>query len=143
MRNLVQGHHHEKPIMSYRPSGPDIGPSRALYGFFGILICGVLMWPGGVPPIGAATGSDSGYKRYEDPSGRFSFEYPATMKIRATSADHVKVWHPKATLRINIFVQKRPRKRDPRVRPVLEALKSGLKQDMKEALEYGSEKFVK
>lgn len=133
MRNRVQGRHHGKPIMSCGQSGAEIAPLRALCGFLAMLICSVFIWAGGANPVGAATGSDSGYKRYEDPAGRFSFLYPATMRVTATSPDQVKVWHPKATLRLSIFVQERPRKRDPRVRPVLEALKSGLKQDMKEA----------
>ncbi|MEJ2715564.1 MAG: hypothetical protein P8182_00235 [Deltaproteobacteria bacterium] len=133
MRSPAQGHHHEEQGTSCREYGPDIGSPGAICGLFALLICGVMMWGGWVTPVGAATGSQSGYKKYEDPLGRFSFEYPATMKVTATSPDHVKVTHPKATLRINIFIQKRPRKRDPRVRPVLEALKRALKQDMKDA----------
>lgn len=132
MSNRLPHHAREKPLR-YRDSGRENAFSCALCGFFILLFCGVIALPGAVHQVGAATGSDSGYKTYEDPRGRFSFQYPSTMKVTVVTPDHVKVSHPKATLRINVFVQDRPRKRDPKVRPVLEALKRGLKQGMKEA----------
>lgn len=78
-------------------------------------------------------GSDAGYKRYTDPSRRFSFDYPATMDVAAANPDEVKISHKGATLRINVFVEKRTRKGKTAVEPLLEAFKSRLKQEMKEA----------
>jgi hypothetical protein len=132
MSNRLTDHCHEKPSR-YREPGLENAFSSALCGFCILLFCGVIALPGAVRPVGAAKGSGSGYKKYEDPRGRFSFQYPATMKVTVVTPDHVKVSHPKATLRINVFVQDRPRKRDPKVGPVLEGLKRGLKQGMKEA----------
>lgn len=84
-------------------------------------------------PGGDADGSEAGYKRYSDPSNRFSFDYPATMDLTAVNPDEVKISHKGATLRINVFVEKRTRKGKLAVEPLLEAFKSRLKQEMKEA----------
>jgi len=73
-----------------------------------------------------------GYKQYSDPLRRFSFDYPATMNLAPKGADEVKITHPGATLRITVFVEKRPRKAAPDAQGLLEAFKSKLKEEMKD-----------
>jgi hypothetical protein len=60
------------------------------------------------PATGLA--QDARYKQYIDPEGRFSFEYPATMKVQSANNDEVKVYHPGAGFRISVFVEKHPGK---------------------------------
>jgi hypothetical protein len=74
----------------------------------------------------------AGYAQYKDPLGRFIFDYPATMKVRGADPDQVTVFHQGATLRISVYVEKRPRKGDSKVEPLLEAFKKRLKEDVKE-----------
>ncbi len=80
-------------------------------------------------PIGASQG---GYKSYLDPAGRFAIDYPATMTLKAQGPDWVNIFHPKATLRINVFVEKRPKPRKPDLKPLFTALVKRLSHDMKD-----------
>jgi hypothetical protein len=73
------------------------------------------------------------FTRYEDPAGRFFFSYPPTMTAKRVGPDHVRVHHPKAGLRIDVFVEKRRRPMDPKAAPLLAAFKMRLKQEMKDA----------
>ncbi|MFZ5866107.1 MAG: hypothetical protein ACOYXY_09525 [Thermodesulfobacteriota bacterium] len=110
--------------MRTKPRGPWV---QVLVG-----LCGCLL------SVNAASGADRQYARYPDPQGRFSFSYPATMKVEKPGPDEVKIYHPGATLRINVFVEKRKQKQadkpsTPQVQPLLEALKVRLKQEMTDA----------
>lgn len=117
-----------KPQTSLRWSvTPESRTRRPLWG------CVLLLFLLTVAPGGNAYGSNAVYKRYTDPSSRFSFDYPATMAVTAANPDEVKISHKGATLRINVFVEKRTRKGKTAVEPLLEAFKSRLKQEMKEA----------
>ncbi len=81
-------------------------------------------------------GSDAaerGFKTYVDPAKRFSFDYPATMTVKPEGLNEVKIFHPKATLRITVFIEKRSSKTPPRAAPLLEMLKKRLKDEMKDA----------
>lgn len=71
------------------------------------------------------------YARYVDPEGRFSFEYPSTMNVRAKNPNEVMVGHPEATLRISVYVDKRPPGSAPRVKPLLRSFKERLRKDVK------------
>ena len=73
-----------------------------------------------------ATYAHSQYKRYMDPAGRFGFDYPATMTVQQHSSDHVSVFHPKASLRISVFIENRPPNSAAKVQPFLDAFKSQL-----------------
>jgi len=73
-----------------------------------------------------------GFKQYTDAQRRFIFDYPATMNVEASTADQVRIWHPGATLRINVFVEKRTKKAPPDAASWLEAFKSKLQEEMKE-----------
>ena len=81
----------------------------------------------------SALAADSGFARYADPEQRFSFDYPATMKVRAAGNDEVKVTHPGATLRITVLVEKRRRTASASAELLLDAFKKTLKAEMKDA----------
>jgi len=55
------------------------------------------------------------------------------MKVDGVNPDKVKIYHPRATLRISVFIEKRPRRRRPRVGPLIAAFKKRLRQEMKGA----------
>lgn len=82
-------------------------------------------------------GTDScaadGYTRFKDINGRFTFDYPETMKIDIATPDEVRISHPKASLRITVIVENRPRKANPNVKALLDAFKKNLQEKMKEA----------
>jgi len=81
---------------------------------------------------GANAAAADGFKQYLDPHGRFFFDYPATMNAESTGADQVKISHPGATLRITVFVEKRPKKAVPDAQGLLEVFKNKLKEDVKD-----------
>jgi hypothetical protein len=86
------------------------------------------------PLVNAQTASTPGsFKQYADPAKRFVFEYPASMKIESNKDDYVKIFHPKATLRISIFLEKRPKKTSPDAQLLLAAFKKRMKEDMKDS----------
>ena len=97
-----------------------------------VVVCGCLL------SVNDASGAEGQYARYSDPQNRFSFSYPATMKVEKPSPDEVKIYHPGATLRINVFVEKRTQKQAdkpsaPQAQPLLEALKVRLKHEITDA----------
>lgn len=55
------------------------------------------------------------------------------MDVTADSADAVTVRHPRAGLRISVFVEKRAKTGSAKVKPFLEAFKAGLKKEMKKS----------
>lgn len=71
-----------------------------------------------------------GFTQYTDPGHRFILDYPATMKVEAENPDQVRIYHPKATLRITVFVEKRPRKAVRSADLLLRIFKKKLKQSM-------------
>jgi hypothetical protein len=81
---------------------------------------------------GSIAAAADGFKQYSDPRLRFFFDYPATMNVTSKGADEVKISHPGATLRITVFVEKRPRRAVPDAKGLLEAFKSKLKEEMKD-----------
>lgn len=80
-----------------------------------------------------AVAPESGFTRYMDPEQRFSFDYPSTMKVRASGNDEVKVTHPGATLRITVLVEKRRQTATASAELLLDAFKKTLKAEMKDA----------
>ncbi len=84
-------------------------------------------------PTEASERGEPTYARYVDPEGRFSFEYPSTMNVRAENPNEVMVGHPKATLRISVYVDKRPPGSAAHVKPLLQSFKERLRKDVKNA----------
>lgn len=82
--------------------------------------------------VGLAAAADEGYARYNDPERRFTFDYPATMKVTSQNPDELKISHSGATLRIAVFVEKRTAKGPPNAEVHLEALKKKLKEEAKD-----------
>jgi len=82
----------------------------------------------------SAIATEEGYTQYKDPQGRFTIDYPATMKIQRLSPDEIKIFHPEATLRIHVSIEKRPKKGAPDAQIHLAALKTKLKEDMKDVV---------
>ena len=80
---------------------------------------------------GTSLAIQEGFKQYNDPRGRFTFDYPATMQVTAPRADEVKISHPKATLRITLFVEERPKKAVPTAAVLLDTMKKKLKDELK------------
>lgn len=72
------------------------------------------------------------YKQYTDPGRRFIFDYPATMKVKSTGPDDVQIFHPKASFRISVFVEKRKNKPDLTAQDLLAALKKELAKQTKD-----------
>jgi hypothetical protein len=110
---------------------PCVGIGRfLLVAFWASLQVTVLL----CPSLNAQTASATGpYKQYADPAKRFIFEYPSSMKIESNKDDYVKIFHPKATLRISIFLEKRPKKTSPDAQLLLTAFKKRLKEEMKDS----------
>ena len=72
-----------------------------------------------------------GFKQYTDPSRRFLLDYPATMKVSAPTHNEVTIYHPRASLSIRIFIEKRPRKTIADAKVLLAAFKKKLKEEKK------------
>jgi len=85
-----------------------------------------------VPPVPAVS-SEKGFKQYVDPAKRFAIDYPAAMKVAAVRLDEVKIFHPEASLRINVFIDQRPGKAAADAGSLLAAFKKNLKDEMKAA----------
>jgi hypothetical protein len=77
---------------------------------------------------------EPGFKQYTDPSRRFILDYPATMRVSAPSANEVSIYHPRATLKIHIFVEKRPRKTVADAKTLLETFKRKLREEKKDVM---------
>jgi hypothetical protein len=87
-----------------------------------------------VPDAASSSSSDRGFLRYTDPAGRFSFEYPASMKVESASAHELHVSHPQAAFRITVFVEERPQKGAPTPQKFVEMFKKKLQEDLKDAV---------
>jgi len=73
---------------------------------------------------------EPGFQQYTDPGARFTFEYPATMKVEAPTPDDVRISHLKAGIRIRVFVENRQRKTPLRAEELLKAFKQKLSEEM-------------
>lgn len=78
---------------------------------------------------GRALCIDPGFMQYTDPSRRFILDYPATMKVSAPTPNEVSIFHPKASLTIRVFIEKRPRKTIADAKILLAAFKKKLKEE--------------
>jgi hypothetical protein len=80
------------------------------------------------------------FRTYRDPGGRYSFDYPRTMQVDKPTPNAVRVFHPKATLRIWVFLESRKGTRSTAVKPLIEAFKERLDRQMSDVriLEEGS-----
>lgn len=94
-----------------------------------LLALGVLV----LSSYGQAADRSDPYTTYIDPKGRFSFDYPSTMTVHTRGPNEVTISHPKATLRISVYVDRRPPGKSADVAPLLAAFKLRLKQEMKQA----------
>jgi hypothetical protein len=86
-------------------------------------------------------GQEALYEQYLDPAGRFSFEYPATMKLQSKGIDEVKIYHPAASFRISVFVEQRRGGSNLTAEVLLAALKKRLKEEMKNVSVLGEGKL--
>jgi hypothetical protein len=77
-------------------------------------------------------GAEEGYTHYVDPQRRFALDYPATMKVTAPTPNELRISHSGATLRITVYIEKRPDKGAPNAKLLLEVLKKRLKEEMQD-----------
>lgn len=80
----------------------------------------------------SAEAAEPGFNQYTDPGRRFIFDYPSTMQVHASNPDEVKIFHPGATLRISVFIEKRPRSTTANAEDLLAAFNKKLKEEMKD-----------
>jgi hypothetical protein len=79
-----------------------------------------------------AAQESNAFKIYKDPLGRFSLKFPTTMKVRQISPDEVNIYHPKASFRINISIEKSLKKGKPDAGAFIKAFKQNLKLETKD-----------
>ncbi len=79
-----------------------------------------------------AAQESNAFRIYKDPLGRFSLKFPVTMKVRQISADEVNIYHPKASFRINISIEKSLKKGKPDAAAFIKAFKQNLKLETKD-----------
>lgn len=91
--------------------------------------------------VHAAESDEAAYKQYTDPGRRFIFDYPATMKVKSESPDDVQIFHPKASFRISVFVEKRKNKPDLTAENLLAVLKKELAKQTKDFTVLGEGKL--
>jgi len=82
---------------------------------------------------GDARAVDEGYKKFVDPAGRYSIEYPATMHPEMAGTDEVKFSHPQASLRMKIVLEPRTQKGKIDEQSLLNSLKKHLAEDSRDA----------
>ncbi len=88
-----------------------------------------------------SSGEEGVYKQYVDPAGRFSFEYPATMKLEAGSKDEVTVYHPATLFRVSVFVRQLQGKSNLTADVLLAVWKKALQEEMKNVSVLGEGKL--
>lgn len=84
-----------------------------------------------LPPL-PLNAAEPGFSQYTDPGRRFMFDYPSTMRVQVSNPDEVKIFHPGATLRITVFVEKRPRATAAKAQDLLAAFNKKLKEEMQD-----------
>jgi hypothetical protein len=90
---------------------------------------------------GTVPAEEALYKQYTDPQRRFILDYPATMKIRSTSPDEVQFYHPGASFRISVFIEKRQSKPRLTAEDLIAVLKKELEKEMREVTVLGQGKL--
>jgi hypothetical protein len=93
-------------------------------------------------PSNHVYGQEAPYKLYVDPAGRFSFEYPATMKLQSTSDNEVRIYHPAASFSISVFVEQKQGNSNLTADALLAALKKTLREEMKSVSVLGEGKLA-
>ncbi len=88
-----------------------------------------------------SSGQEALYKQYVDPAGRFSFEYPATMKLAAAPKDEVTVYHPATLFRVSVFVRQLQGKSNLTADVLLAVWKKALQEEMKNVSVLGEGKL--
>lgn len=71
--------------------------------------------------------SDGSFKIFKDKLNRFSIKIPVTMEIHYSNPDEIRIYHPKATFRINISIEKRLKEGKPDATAFMQAFKQNLK----------------
>jgi hypothetical protein len=107
--------------------------------FLCVLLVGAA-WSRPQTPTPAA--KESLYTQYTDPQRRFVFDYPATMKVRSSSADEVQIYHPGASFRISVFLETRKSKTPWTSEDLLGVLIAELKKEMKDVNVLGQGKLA-
>ncbi len=102
----------------------------------------VLIFPSG--NLSAAPNTNA-FKTFKDPLNRFSIKFPATMKVEDSNPDEIRIYHPNATFRINITIEKRLKKGPPDATAFINAFKQNLKLETQqpEILKEGRSKTIK
>lgn len=90
---------------------------------------------------GHSSGQEALYKQYVDPAGRFSFEYPATMKLETAPKDEVTVYHPATLFRVSVFVRQLQGKSNLTADVLLSVWKKALQEEMKNVSVLGEGKL--
>ncbi len=109
--------------------------SISIIGF--LFLTGSMCWL----TLGPVLAEDSPYKQYVDPAGRFSFEYPATMKLEAAQKDEVTVYHPATLFHISVSVRQLRGKSNLNADVLLAAWKKALQEEMKNVSVLGEGKL--
>ena len=104
------------------------------------VLCLVLVTVSGRVLVHAAA-DEAQYKQYTDPGRRFIFDYPATMQVKSEGPDDVQIFHPEASFRISVFVEKRKNKPDLTAENLLAALKKELAKQTKDFTVLGEGKL--
>jgi len=93
----------------------------------------------------SAASNANAFKTFKDPLNRFSIKFPATMKVQDSNPDEIRIYHPNATFRIKISVEKRLKKGPPDATAFINAFKQNLKLETKqpEILKEGRSKTIK
>jgi hypothetical protein len=93
-------------------------------------------------PIPSTPAVDEGlYKQYTDPGRRFLFDYPATMSVRSAAPDEVLIYHPGASFRIAVYVERRKTKSGRTAQDLLNAFKKELEKENKDVSVLGEGKL--
>ncbi|MGC8657610.1 MAG: hypothetical protein ACP5U1_00905 [Desulfomonilaceae bacterium] len=69
---------------------------------------------------------------FTDKLKRFSIKIPITMKIQEMSPNEIRIYHPNATLRINIEIDKRLKKDPPNAAAFFRAFKHNLELETRQ-----------
>lgn len=85
-----------------------------------------------IVPAQQARPIERGFARYTDPAGRFSLDYPATMKVETAQPEEVKIYHPGASLRITIFVARRKNQKVRDADLLLAIFRKRMQEEMKD-----------
>lgn len=96
---------------------------------------------GGWLTLAHALAKETPYKQYTDPGRRFLFDYPATMKVKTAGRDEVQIYHPDASFRISVYIEKLKHKPRRTAQDLLTALKKELEKENKEVAVLGEGKL--